>query len=223
MATNELLYWYELNVQDVLGCIGGVQALFPILETVAQRECINLLSTMENPSSPATVEKPEMDGWEVLPSSSYAGLSIIRSGFFSLSEYQFSLLINFLILLLIMVLKPYSLQLMIMIHRLLFYFRNESCIECYVYRRKFNYSDCLLNLESALQLFFWNVDWKLEQNPVSGFLSLLRNVLHRHPRNTEQLLEGSNIAIIGSLMQKVTIHSYTVMLNISTITSFWLW
>lgn len=143
--------------------------------------------------------------------------------FFSLSEYQFSLLINFLILLLIMVLKPYSLQLMIMIHRLLFYFRNESCIECYVYRRKFNYSDCLLNLESALQLFFWNVDWKLEQNPVSGFLSLLRNVLHRHPRNTEQLLEGSNIAIIGSLMQKVTIHSYTVMLNISTITSFWLW
>ena len=84
MATNELLYWYELNVQDVLGCIGGVQALFPILETVAQRECINLLSTMENPSSPATVEKPEMDGWEVLPSSSYAGLSIIRSGFFFL-------------------------------------------------------------------------------------------------------------------------------------------
>ena len=51
---------------------------------------------------------------------------------------------------------------------------------------------------------FGNEDWKLEQNPVSGFLSLLRNVLHRHRRNTEQLLEGSNIAIIGSLMQKVT-------------------
>ena len=50
-----------------------------------------------------------------------------------------------------------------------------------------------------------NTDWKLEQNPVSGFLSLLRNVLHRHANNTEQLLQGSNIAIIGSLMQKVKI------------------
>jgi hypothetical protein len=53
------------------------------------------------------------------------------------------------------------------------------------------------------RLFFPFLDWKLEQNPVSGFLSLLRNVLHRHPYNTEQLQRGSNIAIIGSLMQKV--------------------
>ena len=59
-------------MQDVLGCIGGVQALFPILETVAQRECTSLLSPVEHPTSPA-VEKPEVDGWEVLPSSSYAG------------------------------------------------------------------------------------------------------------------------------------------------------
>ena len=51
------------------------------------------------------------------------------------------------------------------------------------------------------------LDWKLEQNPVSGFLSLLRNVLHRHPYNTEQLQRGSNIAIVGSLMHKVFILS----------------
>ena len=139
-------------MQDVLGCIGGVQALFPILETVAQREYACLLSVVQDPSSP-TVEKPEVDGWEVLPSSSYAG-------FFRLSN---------------------------------------SRVEFF-------------NLSLA-NLIWFNIDWKLEQNPVSGFLSLLRNVLHRHPRNTEQLLEGSNIAIIGSLMQKVTISFYNVTLS----------
>ena len=46
---------------------------------------------------------------------------------------------------------------------------------------------------SAIRYFC--LDWKLEQNPVSGFLSLLRNVLHHHSNNTEQLVRGSNIAI----------------------------
>ncbi|XP_046650912.1 neurobeachin-like protein 1 isoform X2 [Daphnia pulicaria] len=104
------------DVKEVLSCIGGVQALFPILDTVVQSDLVNppLTGPLLSPDS----DKPEVDGWEVLPSSSYA-------------------------------------------------------------------------------------DWKLEQNPVSGFLSLLRNVLHHHSTNTDQLVRGSNIAIIGSLMQKV--------------------
>ena len=69
---------------------------------------------------------------------------------------------------------------------------------CFIFHQLYSHLFELVYLKQ-----FGLKDWKLEQNPVSGFLSLLRNVLHRHPRNTEQLLEGSNIAIIGSLMQKV--------------------
>ncbi|KAI9560727.1 putative neurobeachin-like protein 1-like isoform X3 [Daphnia sinensis] len=104
------------DVKEVLSCIGGVQALFPILDTVVRNEYANTVLT--GPLLSPDTEKPDVDGWEVLPSSSYA-------------------------------------------------------------------------------------DWKLEQNPVSGFLSLLRNVLHHHSTNTDQLVRGANIAIIGSLMQKV--------------------
>ena len=60
-------------------------------------------------------------------------------------------------------------------------------------------------------------DWKLEQNPVSGFLSLLRNVLHHHSNNTEQLVRGSNIAIIGSLMQKVTTTKFNLAMILEII------
>ncbi len=58
-------------------------------------------------------------------------------------------------------------------------------------------------LDVFINYFLKILDWKLEQNPVSGFLSLLRNVLHRHSNNIDQLMQGSNIAIIGILMQKV--------------------
>ena len=106
------------DVKEVLGCIGGVPALFPILETVVQCDASSTTTLVTGPLMSPIAEKPDVDGWEVLPSTTYA-------------------------------------------------------------------------------------DWKLEQNPVSGFLSLLRNVLHRHTDNTEQLLQGSNIAVIGHLMQKV--------------------
>ena len=45
-------------------------------------------------------------------------------------------------------------------------------------------------------------DWKLEQNPVSGFLTLVRNLVTNHTVNTEQLMRGGGIPIIGSLLQK---------------------
>ena len=45
-------------------------------------------------------------------------------------------------------------------------------------------------------------DWKLEQNPVSGFLTLVKNLVSHHTINTEQLMRGGGIHIIGVLLQK---------------------
>ena len=46
-------------------------------------------------------------------------------------------------------------------------------------------------------------DWKLEKNPVSGFLTLIKNLITNHQVNQEQLMRGGGIAIIGSLLQSV--------------------
>ena len=46
-------------------------------------------------------------------------------------------------------------------------------------------------------------DWKLEKNPVSGFLTLIKNFIMNHPVNQEQLMRGGGVAIIGELLQKV--------------------
>lgn len=46
-------------------------------------------------------------------------------------------------------------------------------------------------------------DWKLEQNPVSGFLSLLKNVIAASLLNQEQLMKNSGLLIIGVLLAKV--------------------
>ena len=46
-------------------------------------------------------------------------------------------------------------------------------------------------------------DWKLEKNPVSGFLTLIKNLIANHQVNQEQLMRGGGIAIIGSLLQSV--------------------
>lgn len=60
------------DVKEVLGCIGGVPALFPILETVSQSD--GTISTiLADPLMSPVPEKPDVDGWEVLPSTSYAG------------------------------------------------------------------------------------------------------------------------------------------------------
>ena len=45
-------------------------------------------------------------------------------------------------------------------------------------------------------------DWKLEQNPISGFLTLVKNLVSHHTINTEQLMRGGGIPIIGVLLQK---------------------
>ncbi|KAK3926892.1 Neurobeachin-like protein 1, partial [Frankliniella fusca] len=46
-------------------------------------------------------------------------------------------------------------------------------------------------------------DWKLELNPVSGFLSFLRNLLAGSPLNQEQLLRAHGAAILGQLLSQV--------------------
>ncbi len=45
-------------------------------------------------------------------------------------------------------------------------------------------------------------DWKLEQNPVSGFLTLVKNLVSGHTVNHEQLMRGGGVAIIGALLQE---------------------
>jgi hypothetical protein len=45
-------------------------------------------------------------------------------------------------------------------------------------------------------------DWKLEQNPISGFLTLIKNLVTNHTINLEQLMRGGGVAIIGSLLIK---------------------
>ena len=46
-------------------------------------------------------------------------------------------------------------------------------------------------------------DWKLEKNPVSGFLTLIKNFIIHHPVNQEQLMRGGGVAIIGELLQVI--------------------
>ena len=55
-------------------------------------------------------------------------------------------------------------------------------------------------------------DWKLEQNPVSGFLTLVKNLVSNHTVNTEQLMRGGGIPIIGSLLQKAK--SFLIDVNV---------
>ncbi|XP_071441260.1 neurobeachin-like protein 1 [Hetaerina americana] len=45
-------------------------------------------------------------------------------------------------------------------------------------------------------------DWKLEQNPVSGYLTLLRNIITRSALNQEYVLKNNSMAIIGYLLIK---------------------
>lgn len=62
-----------LLYQEVLRCIGGVQALFPLLENVVQADAANSLAgPMLSPEN----DKPDVEGWEVLPSTSYSGNKI---------------------------------------------------------------------------------------------------------------------------------------------------
>jgi hypothetical protein len=61
---------------------------------------------------------------------------------------------------------------------------------------------CCEHLKYCCNNFFFP-DWKLEQNPVSGFLSLLKNVIAGSPLNQEQLMKNNGLLIIGVLLAKV--------------------
>ena len=99
------------DVRDIINCLGGVQVLFPLLETSL---------TSQNTSMEISAGEGGAEGeWEVLPSSSFS-------------------------------------------------------------------------------------DWKLEKNPVSGFLTLIKNLTTNHQVNQEQLMRGGGIAIIGSLLQAIS-------------------
>ncbi len=114
------------NVKDVVNCIGGVQALFPLLETATAEDVsaadtgyLSLRGAEDESGSFSrrqSVEEAAADEWEMLPSSSFS-------------------------------------------------------------------------------------DWKLEQNPISGFLTLVKNLVTGHTVNMEQLMRGGGVAVIGSLLQ----------------------
>ena len=48
--------------------------MFPILETVVQNDVVE--SLLIDPLSTPVAEKPDVEGWEVLPSSTYAGRTL---------------------------------------------------------------------------------------------------------------------------------------------------
>jgi len=50
--------------------------LFPILETVVQNDVVE--SLLIDPLSTPVAEKPDVEGWEVLPSSTYAGRTLLH-------------------------------------------------------------------------------------------------------------------------------------------------
>lgn len=47
------------------------------------------------------------------------------------------------------------------------------------------------------------LDSKLEQNQVSGFLTLLRHMIHSQGTNQEAMIRTGGVATIGALLQKV--------------------
>ena len=112
------------DIKDVINCIGGIQVLFPLLETAA-REGVETSPAGESEAANASFasirsesrEEGGKDDWELVPASSFS-------------------------------------------------------------------------------------DWKLEQNPVSGFLTLVKNFVFRHTVNLEQLMRGGGVSIIGSLLIK---------------------
>lgn len=58
-------------------------------------------------------------------------------------------------------------------------------------------------------------DWKLEKNPVSGFLTLIKNFILSHPVNQEQLMRGGGgVAIIGKLLQTTDSCSRMIDVNV---------
>lgn len=111
-------HYVTQDAKDVINCLGGIQVLFPILETSLYDTGLDtsfMSLTKENSKAGSAESEPD---WEMLPSSSFS-------------------------------------------------------------------------------------DWNLEKNPVSGFITLVRNMTTNHHVNQEQLMRGGGVAIMGSLLQKV--------------------
>ena len=106
------------DAKDILNCLGGIQVLFPILETSLYNAVLDssYISISRENSKSGSVESDQ--DWELLPSSSFS-------------------------------------------------------------------------------------DWNLERNPVSGFITLVKNMTTGHQVNQEQLMRGGGVAIMGTLLQKV--------------------
>ncbi|XP_075227690.1 neurobeachin-like protein 1 [Lycorma delicatula] len=109
------------TLKDVINGVGGVHALFPILESagITQGGDGPDLSVFTPSPSPSPSQSQELDDWELLPSSTYS-------------------------------------------------------------------------------------DVKLQQNPISSFLTLLRNILIGNQLNQDYLLKHNGVAILGNLLSKVS-------------------
>lgn len=59
-------------------------------------------------------------------------------------------------------------------------------------------------------------DWKLEQNAISGFLTLVKNLVTNHTINKEQLMRCGGVAIIGALLQDAKAHLIDVNVLMAT-------
>eukprot|EP00095_Tigriopus_kingsejongensis_P009861 snap_masked-scaffold853_size88743-processed-gene-0.4 protein:Tk09861 transcript:snap_masked-scaffold853_size88743-processed-gene-0.4-mRNA-1 annotation:"neurobeachin-like protein 1 isoform x3" len=59
-------------------------------------------------------------------------------------------------------------------------------------------------------------DWKLEQNAISGFLTLVKNLVTSHTINREQLMRCGGVAIIGCLLQNARSHLIDVNVLMAT-------
>jgi hypothetical protein len=49
---------------------------------------------------------------------------------------------------------------------------------------------------------------------VSGFLSLLRNILTRSPSNQENFMKNSGVGIVGDMLNKVIFESFNIFYNL---------
>jgi hypothetical protein len=81
------------DVKDVINCIGGVQLLFPLLETATKDEAaddcssIELMSLSGEEKSPCPVPSSGGEDWELVPSSSFSDWKLEQnaiSGFLTL-------------------------------------------------------------------------------------------------------------------------------------------
>ena len=67
----------------------------------------------------------------------------------------------------------------------------------------------MLNFLTLLLHYF--IDTKLEQNQVAGFITLLRNMVQTKPVNQQTFVQTNGAAVIGTLLQKVSLHHISLI------------